>query len=128
MILAIGLSLVIVGIGFLCVSRKSKKNLKNHTAQTTGVVSDEKISYDEDGSPQFYYFSFTYTVEGQEYTTKKIQWVKPNRPQVGDTVSISYNPAKPSDGNATDNEIEPSKSVLIVGWVLIIIGIILIFI
>ncbi|MCR5475236.1 MAG: DUF3592 domain-containing protein [Lachnospiraceae bacterium] len=128
MILATGLALIIVGILFLVMYPRSKRKANRHIAQTTGIVADEKIQYDDGGSPEFYNYSFTYTVDGQEYTTKKIQWVMPNRPSVGDTVRISYNPLKPSDANATDNEIPPTKAFLIIGAVLCVIGLILVII
>ncbi len=128
MLLAVGLALIFVGVMFLVMYPRSKSKVNRRTAQTMGVVTDEKIQNDEDGDPQFYNYSFTYTVDGQEYTTKMIQWVMQNRPSVGDTVSISYNPSKPGDANATANEIPPTKAFLLIGAVLCVIGIILVII
>ena len=108
-----GLILIIMGIIFFTVSIKNQNYIKVEAIVTNVDVRQEEVT-DNDGIHMEYTYdvSFKYNVDGKEYNNKFDGISKYN---VGDKMTIYYNPSNPE-------EITQTKS-LIIPIVMIVVGI-----
>lgn len=108
-----GLILIIMGIIFFTVSIKNQNYIKVEAIVTNVDVRQEEVT-DNDGIHMEYTYdvSFKYNVDGKEYNNKFDGISKYN---VGDKMTIYYNPSNPE-------EITQTKS-LIIPIVMIVAGI-----
>ena len=129
-----------VGTGLILLSRRNKKKAEiSQSWPTTGgkvVLSEirESTSTDDDGYTSTTFFprvEFSYTVAGQIYESKKLSFggvmanSNPAKAQetidkypVGSSVTVYYNPEKPSEG-VIERTAGPSNLLMIIGGILL---------
>ena len=75
----------------------NRKLRQECTGQTTGVVSDvgKAVSYKKGKVKTSYRMTYTYSVEGVEYTKQSNTTTGVQKFSVGQSVTVFYDPAKP---------------------------------
>ena len=124
----VGLALLIVGIIFIVLYFKTNGENKRRTANVTGtcIKVEEKQTLSEDASsPGIMHYTFSYNVDGKEYTTKPIHSI-PGDPQVGGQVTLRYDPKKPWDAGYDYKSDDKTRYILWIGIGLTILSIVLI--
>ena len=122
-----GLALLIVGICFIVFYSNQNRANKRRTANVTGtcVNVEEKTTLSEESDNSIRHYTFTYNVEGKEYSTKPLHSI-PEDPKVGEQVTLRYNPKNPADAGYDYKSDDKTKIILWIGLGLILISIILI--
>ena len=124
----VGLSLVIVGIIFIVLYNKQNKANKRQTARVQGtcINIEDKVNNTGDiaTTNTIRHWRFKYMVDGKEYTTKQLLGI-PGDPQIGDQVTLRYNPKKPEDSGYDFQSDDKTHYIRTIGIVLLVIGIIL---
>ncbi|MCR5002311.1 MAG: DUF3592 domain-containing protein [Lachnospiraceae bacterium] len=121
-----GLALVIIGIIFIVLYNKQNKANKRQTARVQGTCIDiqDKGNDNGDFDSTIRHWRFKYMVDGKEYTTKYLLGI-PGDPQIGDQVTLRYNPKKPEDSGYDYQSDDKTHYIRTIGIVLLVIGIIL---
>jgi len=91
----IGLFLIGLGGFFLWNERRMKQIC---TSQVSGVVADEGhyVRYKNGKRKEGYKPTFSYSVEGVEYTKQKDSYSSTRKVSTGQSVTVFYDPAKPN--------------------------------
>ena len=122
-----GFVLFILGIIFLIYAPIHARQNKRRTASVPGnitYVKEVRQSNSSIGNPMYdYFFTVDFVVDGVTHTThSKRQAI---RKEVGEEVTIKYNPAKPDDCHINEFHGETTKPIVIVGLVVTAVGLIL---
>ena len=127
----IGLVLVIVGILFIVMYNKQNKANERQTARVQGtcINIEDKVNNtgDFNTTNTIRHWTFKYEVGGTEYTTKQLLGL-PGDPQLGDQVTLRYNPSNPQDSGYDFQSDDKTHYLKIIGIVLLVIGILLVII
>lgn len=122
----VGFSLFVLGIILIISYAASKKKNARCSAQTQGTLIDVFETENSNGSTG-HSFTYSYTVDGVEYKLKSNAYTEASN--VGDTLTIWYNPKKPKDAQPFHYEtMKVYKAILFAGIASILIGIVLCFI
>ncbi len=124
-----GLVLILLGIMFVVYYVKAVGNAKKHTEQTIGTVIKKGIVPKDDPSlDNSYYYDLSYKVDGAEYKLKHVITIHEELEE-GDTYTVYYDPNHPqkADANAAAR-LGGQKSVLIIGIIVTVVGIVLVII
>ena len=107
----VGLILIIFGVVMFCINMKNQNYIKIDST-VTEVNKIQEAYLDTDGNQVEAEYSATvkYTVDGKEYTNTLDNVGKLN---VGDTMTIYYNPDNPSEITQTNSIIIPIVIVVI---------------
>ena len=106
----------------ICYPINKRKNARC-TAQTKGTLWDIQRRYNSKGSLKSAHV-YSYDVDGVEYRLRTLDY-SPEASRVGDSCTIWYNPAKPQDAQAYRGSDRYLKTLLIIGIVLSLAGILL---
>lgn len=119
--------MVIIAAGFFIASNK-KKEVERCTAQTTGIVTSNKVekikkkSRKRTTTSKIYRPVFTYEVDGISYEGIGENGQNPPKYQVGDEIKVHYDPDDPKTYYVTDTSRTTRISMSICGGVFTIVG------
>ena len=121
----VGIVVLFIGIVLIICYPINKKKNARCSMQTQGVLRGIVKRYDSDGAAKDAHV-YSYYVNGFEY---QLQTTDHNLEvhEVGDTCTIWYNPAKPQDAQAFRGSDKYLKTLLIIGIIMTVLGVILSF-
>ncbi len=124
----VGLTVACIGIAIMIYYPVHKNRNNRRTAMVPGTcvyIDDEWIpSDDPTDNYSVRYYTFAYNVWGRQYTIR-VSGI-PGDPQLGQQVTLAYNPNDPQDAGYFYNDKGKEKPILYVGIGVFIFGVILI--
>ena len=121
-ILALGLTLVLIGVILLILAPVQSAQNKRRSAETTGNISEVRRKHVRKKGTT-YYINFVFTVDGVQQELKRVKW--PLEPDETKEYTICYNPNKPKDAHVKEFRTANPKAFLITGLILTVLGVLL---
>ncbi len=120
--------IVVLFIGFIFIISYPINRKKNTrcTMETQGTLVDIRGRFNSKGRLKSMHV-YSYQVDGEEYQLETLDY-SPDAENVGDVCTIWYNPDRPEDAQAFRGSNKYLKTLLIIGLVLEVLGIVLSFI
>ena len=118
----VGFVIVCIGFFFMIFYRVHKNQNKRRTATVQGTCVNITVNTSEDTGDRTYY-DFSYDVGENQYMLNNIS--VPGSPQIGDQVTLRYNPNNPKDAGYDFASDGKEHYIFYVGIGLTVVGIIL---
>ncbi len=123
----VGFILFVLGLIMLIYAPIHARQNKRRTETVTGTITFVKEVLQKNssiGHPMYdYFFTVDYIVDGITHTTHSPRWS--TRMNVGDEVTVCYNPNKADDSHIKEFHGDSSKPILIVALILLALGLLL---
>lgn len=118
----IGLVATFIGFIFIICYPINKRKNSHCTEQTQGTLEEIRARYNSDGPIKDMHV-YSYFVDGTEYRLETLDHNLDVK-EVGDKCTIWYNPAKPKEAQAFHGSDSYLKTLLIIGIVALLLGIV----
>ena len=123
----VGFVLFFIGIIFLIYAPIHARQNKRRTASAPGTITfvkEVRQSNSDIANPMYdYLFTVDFVADGVTHTTHTKRQAL--RKEVGDEVTVKYNPSKPDDCHINEFHGETTKPIVIVGLIVTAVGLIL---